>query len=118
MRNEFDKRIKHIEDELRDLKTASEYSSVRSAAVTYGQLVYTGTYRITYANADEPVFSSIHTGIIGGEDLGGANARTPQGNTQLVDVFTTYINSGGQEITVQTTLVIVSNLAVQSIERL
>lgn len=119
MRNEFDEKITYIESELRDLKTASVYSSVRSAAVTYSQLVYTGTYKITYANADEPVFSIVHSGIIADkEDLGGASARTPQGNTQLVDVFTTYMDNNNQEITRQTTLVVVSNLAVQSIERL
>lgn len=119
MGNEFDKRIKNIEQELTDLKTASEYSSVRSAAVTYSQLVYTGTYRITYENRGEPVFSIVHTGIIDdNEELGGAMARTPEGNIQIVEVFTSYLNSSYQEVTKSTTLVVVSNIAVAKIERI
>lgn len=119
MNNEFDKKIKNIEQELTDLKTASEYSSVRSAAVTYSQLVYTGTYRITYENRGEPVFSLVHTGIISDEeDLGGAMARTPEGNTQIVEVFTSYIDTTYQEITKYTTMVVVSNVVVTKIERI
>lgn len=119
MNNEFDKRIKNIEQELTDLKTASEYSSVRSAAIKYSQTVYTGTYRITYQNVGEPVFSLVHTGIISDEEeLGGARARTPEGNTQIVDVFTSYIDTNNQEITKYTTMVIVSNIPVVNIERL
>lgn len=118
MGNEFEKRIKNIEQELTDLKTASEYSSVRSAAITYSQTVYTGTYRITYENKGEPVFSLVHTGIISDEEeLGGAMARTPEGNTQIVEVFTSYMNSQQQEIVKYTTLVVVANLAVTNIER-
>lgn len=119
MANDFDKELKKIEQELTDLKTASEYSSIRSAAITYSQTVYTGTYRITYENKGEPVFSIIHTGIISDNaDLGGAMARTPEGNTQLVDVFTTYIGANNQEVVRYTTMVVVSNLAVTRIERL
>lgn len=118
MNNEFDKRIKNIERELTDLKTASEYSSVRSAAVNYSQLVYTGTYRITYENRGEPVFSIVHTGIISDEEeLGGAMAHTPEGNTQIIEVFTSYIDANNQEITKYTTMVVVSNVVVTKIER-
>lgn len=119
MASEFDEKIKNIEQELTDLKTASEYSSVRSAAVTYSQLVYTGSYRITYDNRGEPVFSIIHTGIISDEEeLGGAMARTPEGNTQTVDVFTSYMDSNNQEIVKYTTMVVVSNVPVTDITRI
>ena len=119
MNNEFDKRIKNIEQELTDLKTASEYSSVRSAAIKYSQTVYTGTYRITYENKGEPVFSLVHTGIISDEeDLGGAMPRTPEGNTQIVEVFTSYFDENNQEIVKYTTMVVVSNVAVTKIERI
>lgn len=119
MNNQFDEKIKKIERELTDLKTASEYSSIRSAAVTYSQQVYTGSYRITYENKGEPVFSIVHTGLISDEeDLGGASPRTPQGNIQIVDVSTSYTNAQSQEITKYTTLVVVSNIPVISIERI
>lgn len=119
MRNDLDGKLKYIEQELTMLKTASEYSSVRSAAVTYSQLVYTGTYKITYENKAEPVFSIVHTGLIDdAEDLGGAMARTPENNIQYVEIFTSYINSSNQEVTKTTTLVVVSNLAVTKIERI
>lgn len=119
MKSDLDEKLKYIEKELTDLKTASEYSSVRSAAVTYSQLVYTGTYKITYENKNEPIFSLIHTGIIADEnDLGGARPRTPQNNIQYVDVFTSYMDLNNQEVTKTTTLVVVSNLAVKSIERI
>lgn len=119
MMDQFERRIKNIEQELTGLKTASEYSSVRSAAVSYSGMVYTGSYRITYQNKGEPVFSLVHTGIISDEEeLGGARARTPEGNTQIVDVFTSYIDTNNQEITKYTTMVIVSNIPVVNIERL
>lgn len=119
MRSDLDEKLKYVEKELTDLKTASEYTSVRSAAVTYSQLVYTGTYKITYENKNEPVFSIVHNGIIADEnDLGGARARTPEGNTQIVEVFTSYMDSNNQEVTKTTTLVVVSNLAVVKIERI
>lgn len=119
MGNEFDKRIKNIEQELTDLKTASEYSSIRSAAITYSQLVYTGTYRITYENRGEPVFSLVHTGIISDEEeLGGAMAHTPEGNTQIVEVFTSYMDGQQHEVVKYTTMVVVSNVAVTKIENI
>lgn len=119
MNKDFEKELKEIEAELTDLKTASEYSSVRSAAVTYSQTVYTGVYRITYENRGEPIFSFIHTGIIEDEeDLGGAMPRTPSGNVQLVDVSTTFINTQFQPVTRYTTMVVVSNVPVVSIERI
>lgn len=119
MNNEFDKRLKDIEQELTDLKTASEYSSVRSAVVTHSELVYTGSYKIVYNNKGEDVFSLIFTGIIEGEtNLGEAMARTPVGGEQIVDVFTSYENDQYQEVTKQTTMVVVSNVPVASITRI
>ena len=119
MNSEFDKRLKNIEQELTDLKTASEYSSIRSAAVTYSQLVYTGTYRIEYDNKGEDVFSIITTGIIQDNNtLGKALGRTPVAGVQIVEVFTSYENSQGQEVTKSTTMVVVSNVPVLNISRM
>jgi hypothetical protein len=119
MNREFEKRLKSIEQELTDLKTASEYSSVRSAASAYSELVYTGSYLITYDNHGEPIFSMVHTGLIEVQaDLGRSMARTPQGGTQVVDIFTSYQDSGGQEVVKYTTMVVVSNVPVLSITRI
>lgn len=119
MNNGLENEIKFIEQELTDLKTASEYSSVRSAAVKYSELVYTGSYRIIYDNKGEPVFSTVYTGRIEDkDDLGSAMARTPVGNSQIVDVSTTFINTQFQPETFYTTLIVVSNVPVISITRM
>lgn len=119
MNNDFEKKLKEIEQELTDLKTASEYSFVRSAATAYSGLVYTGSYLITYDNRGEPIFSIVRAGLIEDEaDLGRSMARTPEGGTQIVDVFTSYLGSGGQEVIKYTTMVVISNVPVSSITRI
>ena len=119
MNNNFEKEILSIERELTDLKTAAEFSSVRSAAITYSQLVYTGVYKITYENRGEPIFSFVYAGIIeDNEDIGDVMARTPSGNVQMVDVSTSYINQQFQPETLYTTMVVVSNVPVTRIERI
>lgn len=119
MDNNFEKEIQNIEKELTALKTAAEFSSVRSAAITYSQLVYTGVYRITYENKGEPIFSFVYAGIIeNNEDIGDAMARTPSGNIQMVDVSTTFINQQFQPETLYTTMLVVSNVPVTKIERI
>lgn len=119
MNSEFDKKLKDIEQELTDIKTASEYSSVRSAATAYSDLVYTGSYLITYDNRGEPIFSMVHTGLIEDQtDLGRSMARTPENGTQIVDIFTSYQDAGGQEVVKYTTMVVVSNVPVLSITRI
>jgi hypothetical protein len=116
MNNEFDNRFKKIEQEIIDLKTSSKYTSVRSAKYSYGTLVYTGVYRITFDVGSEQLFS-ISYGTVTGEGVALVEERTPNGNQQIIDVVTTYYN-GSSYVTRQIPLSVVSNVPVVSIERI
>ena len=105
--NDFDQMIKKIESELLAIKTASQYTSVRSANFTASVVVQQGLYRIIYQNSGEPVFSFCYIGT-NVEEYGSPYPRTPQGNTQIIEVK--YDSSAP--------LVIVSNVPVISITRI
>lgn len=116
MQNEFSNRIKNIEDELLNLKTSSEYSSVRSASFTTTTNVYTGLYRIQYEPIDTHIFSIIYTGT-SGDEYGMPYTRTPSANSQVVEVSTTYFDNGSW-VTFNTPLTILSNAKVVSVTRI
>jgi hypothetical protein len=105
--NEFDQTIKKIESELLAIKTASQYTSVRSANFTSSISVQQGLYRVTYQNTGEPIFSFCYIGT-NVEEYGSPYPRTPQGNTQVIEVK----NDSSAP------LVIVSNVPVISITRI
>jgi len=86
MRNEFDEKVKKIEQELLDLKTACEFVSTRSAAVQNSVPVNTGIYEIKYEN---PRSDYIATFIIADDpdNMALASLRTPSDSTtQLVEI--------------------------------
>lgn len=85
MNNDFDEKLKQIERELLDIKTASVYSSVKSANFTTSFSVYTGVYQINYEGSNEQVLSNIYCGTSQGE-WGIAYIRTPEINSQIVEV--------------------------------
>ena len=103
----FEQVIKRIKDEILALKTASQYTSIRSANFTAAVTVQQGLYQINYQNSGEPVFSFCYIGT-NVEEYGSPYARTPQGNTQIIEVK---YNSNAP-------LVIVSNVPVISITRI
>lgn len=105
--NDFDQTIKKIESELLAIKTASQYTSVRSANFTASVAVRQGLYQINYQSSGEPVFSFCYIGT-NIEEYGSPYPRTPQGNTQVIEVK--YDSSAP--------LVIVSNVPVTSITRI
>ena len=116
MENKFDRRLKDVEQELTDLKTAMEYTSVRSARYSYGTSVYSGTYRLTYEPSDEPIFSIISASIAG--EVGGVvGEHTPTNNHQVIEV-NTYYYDGSSYIVEQAQLSVVSNRAVTAVERI
>ena len=118
MKNELVSEIKKIEQELIDLKTASKYTSIRSAFHSSSTLVYTGIYRIKYNNNDNPVFSIIYCNFIG-SNYGLAYPRTPNGNEQIVEIDSTYFDGDLDEyVTQHVPLSIASNVPVTSIERI
>lgn len=118
MKNDFDKEVKDIEQELIDLKTASKYTSVRSALYTADALVYTGVYRIRYENADNPIFSIVYCNYMDSH-WGIAYPRTPNGNEQIVEIDTTFFDADLNEyVTKQAPLSIASNIPVAGIERI
>lgn len=117
MAKDFEKMIKDAEDELLALKTSSPYSSIRSANFTNTMNVQTGYYRVTYKDVGEPIFSIVEIGFVENYS-GGVYSRTPVGNTQIIEVQTTYYNSQGQVVTTSAPLVIVSNAPVISVVRL
>lgn len=117
MNNEFDKELKYIEEELLKLKTASEYTSIKNASVFSNLRVTTGLYRITYKDSDNPIIAMVYKGIPG--NYGRYYLRTPSGNTQIVEVVTTYWSNADQRYyTDENTLTIISNTPVESIEKL
>lgn len=116
MKQQFDEVIKNIEDELLALKTASKYASIRSSQFSASTMVRTGLYRITYESASDEIFSLVYCGVSGG-NWGLAFARTPIGNTQVVEVVTD-VNSGGSWSTFEAPLAVVSNVPVKSIVRI
>ena len=117
MNNEFDKELKYIEEELLKIKTASEYTSIKNASVFSNLRVTTGLYRITYKASDNPIIATAYKGIVG--NYGRYYLRTPSGNTQIVEVVTTYWSNADQRYyTDENTLTIISNTPVESIEKL
>ena len=117
MNNEFDKELKYIEEELLKLKTASEYTSIKNASVFSNLRVTTGLYRITYKASDNPIIATVYKGIVG--NYGRYYLRTPSGNTQIVEVVTTYWSNADQRYyTDENALTIISNTPVESIVRI
>lgn len=117
MNNEFDKELKYIEEELLKLKTASEYTSVKNASVFSNLRVTTGLYRVTYIDTGNPIISMVYKGIQA--NYGYYYPRTPSGNTQVIEVVTTYWSNADQTYyTDENTLTIISNAPVANIVRI
>ena len=116
MQNEFDQRVKRLEQELLDIKTASEYSSVKSASFTASTTVYTGEYLITYAVGKEDIMANIYCGTSQSE-WGIAFPRTPSGNTQIVEIVSD-TNVDGEYVRYYVPLSVTSNRQVLSIARI
>lgn len=117
MNNEFDKELKYIEEELLKLKTASEYTSIKNASIFSNLRVTTGLYRITYKASDNHIIAMAYKGIV--DNYGYYYLRTPSGNTQIVEVVTTYWSNADQRYyTDENTLTIISNTPVESIVRI
>lgn len=116
MNNGFEERIKKIEHELTNIKTASDYSSIKSANFTSSYKVTTGLYQINYAQGRTGVFSFVYCGDTG-YGSGIAYPRTPNGFIQIVEIDTDR-SSEGQTVTDEANLIIVSNTPVISISRL
>lgn len=116
MKNDFDSKIKHIEQEILDIKTASEFSSIRTSNVASSGTISTGLYRITYNSGGETIISMVYNGQSSYCHL---YPRTPSGNTQIVEVLTTEWSNETQSYTTYTNkLVVVSNVPVTSITRI
>lgn len=118
MKNDFADELKMIEDELLALKTASEYTSLRSANYTSTANVRTGLYRLTYESSDEPIFSLVYCGNVT-SDKGFIYARTPASNAQVIEADTTYYDASSQTyVTISVPVSVVSNRRVIGIERI
>lgn len=115
MQNEFDQRLKNMEQELLDIKTASIYSSVKSAETSAGSQVKTGLYQITYEGGDTNIMSLMFVGY------GNVYPRTPQGDTQIIEIATSgppVDQSTGESTVYSTRLSVISNRKVLSIARI
>lgn len=116
MKNDFDTEVKNIEKEILNLKTASEYVSIKNA-YSVSVAVTTGLYRITYAASDEPIISMAYKGIVA--NRGYYYLRTPGTNTQIAEVLTTYWSNQDQTYyTDNNSIIIISNRKVESIVRI
>lgn len=115
MLNEFDRELKWVEKELLDLKTAKPYTSVRNTVSTVISNAYTGLYRITYAHSEEPIISQAYFASSGYSYLAlPFYLRTPNTNTQTIEVNTTDENNVTSNINIQ----IISNRQITNIERI
>lgn len=113
MKNEFDEKVKKIEQELIDLKTACEFTSTRSAFVQNLVPVNTGVYQITYDNPDA---DHIATFIIADDpnNMAGTYLRSPSSSSvQLADIVS---SNTSQSWTGR--ISIVSNLPVVSFTKI
>lgn len=116
MANEFVNEIKNIESELLALKTASEYTSVKSAKTTTSQDVYTGLYQINYNTGGNEIVSMIYAVNSNYTRL---HPRTPGSSSQIVEVQSTRWNNSTQSYeTFTNKMTVVSNVPVSSITRL
>lgn len=117
MKNEFAERLKEIEQELTDLKTATNYTSIKSSVESSLVNATTGTYRITYNSQGEDVMSMFFS-TKGDFMYPIIMPQTISDNVQIVKINTTYFeasSSGYTPITDHTNLTIVSNVPIQSI---
>lgn len=118
--NEFETRLKKMEQELTDLKTAAEYTAVRSAVLAQPLTVSTGLYRVQFEMpAAETLLAFAYCGLLNEADVPAmAYPRTPEGTTVVVEVDTHYTVSGTGQTAVGTAeMRIVANWPVVSIER-
>ena len=116
MKNEFAERLKQIEQELTDLKTATNYTSIKSSVESSLVNATTGTYRITYNSQGEDVMSMFFS--TKGDFMPIIMPQVISDNVQIVKINTTYFeasSSGYTPITDHTNLTIVSNVPIQSI---
>lgn len=118
MQNDFALEIKNMENEALALKTAAEYTSVRSANFTSTTNVYTGVYQITYASSSEPLFTIVVCGS-NPTNMGMIFPHTPSGNTQTIEVNTDYYDENtGTYVTTSSPVSVISNRAVTGIARI
>lgn len=122
MKNIFSQKIKKLEQELVDLKTASKYTSVKSSSYVSPTQVYTGTYQINYKSGEEPIMSKVY--ISSGTPswlrtlVVRAYLRTPSTDSQILEINTSVPDSGGQTpVTSNATITILSNREIASITR-
>lgn len=119
--DDFGERLKKIELELLALKTSNLYTSIRNTVTAYSGRVSTGLYRIVYdLPQGEGVISSFYSDREQ-KTWGGIYPRTPQGNTQVVEINTTFgVNQGGQVVPVSydMSFVVLSSAPVLSITRI
>ena len=116
MENGFVNKIDYIEKELLGIKTASGYTSIRSATTTNSLTVTTGLYKITYNAGSDVVLSNVYARY---QRYIWIYPRTPSGNTQVVEVNTTRWNNSTQSYeTFDNELVVVANVPISSIVRL
>lgn len=117
MIDELTKRIKNVEEELVRLKTARQYTSIKSA--NSAQIsVHTGMYRVTYAGSNGQIISEAFTTLIG-RNYASLRMRPPSDNYQDVEVKSYYWDSPTQQFIDQTiTLSVVANYPIVSIERI
>lgn len=114
MAREFEKMVNSLEEEILNLKTASQYSSIRSA-YSVGTTVRTGLYRITYQDTGEDIFSFV-TGTPVSDNNGTVWPRTPTGNNQIVEVNSDAITYPSPTSDIRMT--VISNIPVVSITRI
>lgn len=116
MTSDFERRLIDIENELLQLKSSKEYSSLLPAFL-FRYAVRTGYYKITYDMDDSNdllAYFSIKPWIQQGKYyIGDIGARPQEGITQVVEVLTTNLGE-----TQDCEMTVYSNWPVAKIERI
>lgn len=120
IKNEFVERLKMVEQELTDLKTATSYTSIRSSVESSWTGATTGVYKITYNTQGESVMSMFFSEV-DGIHYPNIMPQTINGDSQIVQINTTYYessSSGYIPITDRANITVVSNVPIRSIAKI
>lgn len=86
MQNEFEQRIKKIEDELLALKTGSKYASAKPMNHRSVDVTESGVYRITYKDNEENILAFV-LNALPIQLYEEVRARSILGTTQDVEIY-------------------------------
>lgn len=118
----FDQSIKNLLEEIVSLKTHKTVRSALKMCISKPVTVKTGYYKVTYEERDGPILSKAFcqntNAELESDNIGFVYNRTPEGNTQTLEVDTYKYDGGNIVDTLELPMVIISNIPVIKVERI